>query len=103
MESPSILVASHHCALPSMLRPRGVGRQTGLTLVELMVALVVGLVVALAAMAALIMARQGFTSVDTSAQLRENARFAGSVLQRIIVEAGFSDPVVNGFSTVAPG
>lgn len=78
-------------------------RQSGLTLVELMIALVIGLVVALAAMAALIMARQGFTSVDASAQLRENARFAGSVLQRIIIESGFSDPVANGFGAAAPG
>lgn len=76
------------------VRRRG---QAGLTLVELMVAMALGLLVTLASVAALIIARQGFTSVDNGAQLRENARFASSVLERIGIQAGFEDLAVNGF------
>lgn len=71
----------------------GIGRrrsgQTGLTLVELLVAITLGLLVTLAAVAALLIGRQGFTSVDQSSQLRENARFAASLMQRIVIQAGY--------------
>jgi type IV pilus assembly protein PilW len=69
----------------------GVADQAGLTLIELMVALALGLLITAAAVAALMIARQGFTSVDHSAQLRENARFAASLIQRIAVQAGFEN------------
>lgn len=83
-------------------------RQAGLTLIELMVALVLGLLIAAASVAALIVARQGFKSVDSGAQLRENARFAANLIQRIAVQAGFEnaayglitdpkDPGLSGF------
>jgi type IV pilus assembly protein PilW len=65
--------------------------QTGLTIVELMVAVALGMLVAVAAIAALIIARQGFSSVDSSAQLRENTRFAASLVQRVLVQAGFEN------------
>jgi type IV pilus assembly protein PilW len=77
-------------------------RQGGLTLVELMVALVIGLVVAAAAVAALLVARNGFTTVDATAQLRENARFAADLIQRMAVQAGFEDVAERGFSVVPP-
>lgn len=77
-------------------------RQAGLTLVELMVALVIGLVVAAAAVAALLVARNGFTTVDATAQLRENARFAADLIQRMAVQAGFEDVAQRGFSVVPP-
>jgi len=73
-------------------------RQRGLTLVELMVALVLGLLVAAAGIAALIIGRQGFSSVDSSSQLRESARFASSIIQRITVQAGFENAAY-GFVT----
>jgi type IV pilus assembly protein PilW len=69
----------------------GARRQAGLTLVELMVAVVLGLLIAAASVAALIVARQGFKSVDSAAQMRENARFAASLIQRIAVQAGFEN------------
>lgn len=83
-------------------------RQAGLTLVELMVAMVLGLLIAAASVAALIVARQGFKSVDSTAQLRENARFAATLIQRVAVQAGFEnaayglitspkDPGLSGF------
>ncbi len=64
-------------------------RQSGLTLVELLVAVTLGLLVTLAAVASLLIGRQGFTSVDQSSQLRENARFAASLIQRIVIQAGY--------------
>jgi len=87
------------------LAPRGAfvrRRQVGLTLVELMVALVIGLVVAAAAVAALLVARNGFTTVDSTAQLRENARFTSDLIQRLAVQAGFEDVAGRGFSIVPP-
>jgi type IV pilus assembly protein PilW len=52
---------------------------------------VLALIVAGAAIATLLVARQGFTSVDASSQLRENARFAASLIERVVVEAGFEN------------
>jgi type IV pilus assembly protein PilW len=67
------------------------GRQAGLTMIELLVALVLGLLIAAASVAALIVARQGFKSVDTTSQLRDNARFAAALIQRVAVQAGFEN------------
>lgn len=77
-------------------------RQAGVTLVELMVALVIGLVVSAAAVAALIVARNGFNTVDSTAQLRENARFTADLVQRLAVQAGFEDVAGGQSSTVPP-
>ena len=63
--------------------------QRGLTLLELMVAMVLALLVAMAAAGALFIARQGFSNVDSAAQLRDNARFAQDLIQRIGVQTGF--------------
>ena len=65
--------------------------QRGFTLVELMVAMALGLVITIAAVAALTVARRGFTTVDASSQLRDNARFATDILQRLGVQAGYQD------------
>ena len=67
--------------------------QTGFTLVELLVAMAISLVIAIAAISALTVSRQGFTSVDASSQLRDNARFVADLMQRVGVQAGFKDPV----------
>jgi len=68
-----------------------VRRQTGLTLVELLVALAISSVIAMAAVSALIVSRQGFTTVDAASQLRDNARFATDLIQRLGVQAGYKD------------
>lgn len=65
--------------------------QRGMTLIELMVAMVIGLVISIAAVAALVVARTGFTAVDSTAQLRENARFSFDLMQRVILQAGYED------------
>lgn len=64
-------------------------QQAGLTLIELLIAITLGLLVTLAAVASLLVGRQGFTSVDQSSQLRESARFAASLIQRVVIQAGY--------------
>lgn len=65
--------------------------QKGLTMVELLVALTLSGLIALAAIAALTVARRGFTTVDSASQLRDNARFASDLVQRIAAQAGYQD------------
>ena len=76
-----------HYRQPSSLSPR----QRGLTLVELLVALAVSSIVAIAAVSALIISRQGLITVDAASQLRDNARFATDLIQRLGVQAGYED------------
>jgi type IV pilus assembly protein PilW len=71
--------------------PTGRRRTRGLTLIELLVAMVIGLVIVLAAVAALTVARTGFTSVDAASQLRDSGRFASDLIQRIGAQAGYRD------------
>jgi type IV pilus assembly protein PilW len=66
-------------------------RLAGFSLVELMVALALSGLIALAAIASLSVARQGFSSVDASAQLRDNARFVTETIQRVVVQGAFQD------------
>lgn len=72
-------------------------RSAGFTIVELLVALILSLLIAIAAVASLTASRRGFATVDASAQLGDNARFAMDVIQRIAGQAGFKDL---SFSTV---
>jgi type IV pilus assembly protein PilW len=67
--------------------------EKGMTLVELMVALVIGLVITLAAVSSLVVTRRGVNTVDAASQLRDNSRFAADLIQRIASQAGFKDPV----------
>jgi type IV pilus assembly protein PilW len=67
--------------------------QRGVTLIELMIALVLSTLIALAAVSALVVARQGFTTVDSVSQLRDNGRFVSDIVQRLGVQAGFKDMV----------
>lgn len=75
--------------MPNPPRPSPSIQQRGLTLVELLVAMALSLLVVMAAVAALTYSRQGFRSVDASSQLRDNARFAESIMRRIILQGGF--------------
>jgi type IV pilus assembly protein PilW len=65
--------------------------QAGLTLVELLVAMVISIVIALAAISSLTVSRRGLTTVDAAAQLGDNARFASTLLLRLGAQAGFRD------------
>lgn len=66
-------------------------KHLGFTMVELLVALALSSLIAVAAVAALIVARQGFTAVDAPSQLRDNGRFASDLIQRLVVQTGFED------------
>jgi type IV pilus assembly protein PilW len=70
---------------------QGDRRMAGMTLVELLVAMMIGLLIVLAATSALLAARRGFTTVDSASQLRDNARFATVLIQRLAVQAGYRD------------
>ena len=70
---------------------RRIARQRGLTLVELMVALVIGLMVIMAAMSVFSSTSQSARTVDHAGQLRDDARFAADVIQRLAVQTGFED------------
>ncbi|MBC7376836.1 MAG: PilW family protein [Burkholderiaceae bacterium] len=76
---------------PHLLRWPTRPGQRGFTMVELLVAMAVSMIVALAAISALIVSRQGFSAVDASSQLRDSARFAVDMIQRIGVQAGYKD------------
>lgn len=73
------------------IRYQSKNAQHGLTLVELMVGMAIGLLVTMAAVAALVVSRQGFNSVDASSQLRDNSRFIQELVQRLGVQAGYKD------------
>jgi type IV pilus assembly protein PilW len=66
-------------------------KQLGLTMVELLVALVISLLISLAAISALTVTRRGFSTVDASSQLRDNGRFSADLIQRVAVQGGFKD------------
>ena len=78
----------HATAMRAATSPRHL---RGLTLVELLVAMTIGLIVVLAASASLIASRSGARTVDAASQLRDDARFATDVIQRLAVQAGFED------------
>ena len=66
-------------------------RQSGLTLIEMLVALGLGLVVVVIAATALLLGQQGYSAVDTTTQLRDRERFVNDLLARVIIQAGYQD------------
>lgn len=75
----------------SALRTFNKPHQRGLTLVELLVAMVLGLMIVVAAAAALLVSRQGFSTVDAASQLRDNSRFVRDLIQQLVVQAGYKN------------
>lgn len=82
---PCIGNSNHRTMAPSA------SQQTGVTMVELLVALVISLLIATAAITALTMTQRGFRTVDAASQLRDNARFTSDLIQRLGVQTGFKD------------
>ena len=66
-------------------------RQKGLTLVELLIAMGLGLLVIVIAATALVLSRQGYSSVDNATQLRDRERFVIDLINRVVLQAGFED------------
>ena len=73
------------------LRRSLIRQQSGLTLLELLVALGLGLIVVIIAAAALTMGQQGYRAVDATTALRDRERFATDLISRVIVQAGYQD------------
>ena len=69
----------------------GVRRQSGLTLIELLVSLGLGLFVVVIGATALLVGQQGYRAVDSSTELRDREKFATDLLARIILQAGYQD------------
>lgn len=79
----------NYLKLTSAAKP--VHRQSGFTLVELMVAMGLGLLVITIAGGALLLGRQGFEAVDSGTQMRDKQRLVIDLITRTIVQAGFED------------
>lgn len=75
----------------SALRTSRIREQSGLTLLELLVALGLGLIVVAIAAAALILGQRGYRAVDTTTALRDRERFATDLISRVVVQAGYQD------------
>jgi len=63
--------------------------QLGVSLVELLVALVIGLVLMLGAVVVFVKARDTYASMDTNSRMQETARYAFSVIETDARMAGF--------------
>ncbi|MDY7579803.1 PilW family protein [Herbaspirillum sp. RTI4] len=71
-----------------MLLPRPAA-QSGLTLIELMVAMALGLLVTLAASALLLASKTNYLHVDDSARINDNGHYALEIIARSIRQAGY--------------
>ena len=77
--------------MKSILRKPHNHKQSGLTLLELLVALGLGLIVVTIAATALTLGQQGYRAVDATTSLRDRERFATDLISRVIVQAGYQD------------
>jgi type IV pilus assembly protein PilW len=73
--------------------------QLGLTLVEMMVAMVLGLLILLAVSSIYLGSRQTFRLQDDNARLQETGRYALEVMGRSIRQAGFWNMPINPVAT----
>ena len=65
--------------------------ERGVTLIELLIAMVISLVVIGAASSVYLISNQSFTTVDSSSQLQDSARFATYILRRMVQQSGYED------------
>jgi len=79
-------------------RPPGssLGHQTGLTLLEILVALTAGLLLLGAVLAVYVTSNQTSRQTDNSARLQENARYAFNAIEQAVRMTGFSGCAQNG-------
>jgi type IV pilus assembly protein PilW len=84
-------------------RRRGAQRQTGFTMIELMVALLIGLFLMGGLMTLLQNNRKAFSSQSQLGQLQDSERLAMSMMTGVIQQSGyFTDPTINSPSTALP-
>jgi type IV pilus assembly protein PilW len=74
--------------------------QRGLTLVELMIALVISLLIVIAATSFYVGSSRSRDFQETSSTLQENARFATEIITRVIQQAGYQNYVYIGGSSL---
>src|SRR5258708_1475354 len=78
-------------------------RQSGFTMIELMVALLIGLFLMGGLMMLLQNNRKAFSSQSALAQLQDSERLAMTMMTGVIQQAGyFTDPTINSPSTALP-
>lgn len=65
--------------------------QSGLTLIELLVAMTIGLLVTLVAIGLLLLASRGLQAVDSTSDARDKERLAFELLSRVVLQAGYED------------
>ncbi len=77
-------------------------RQMGLSLIELMIALVLGLMILLAVGTVFMSSRQSFSTQEAMARMQEGARYAFELMSVDVRQAGFTDcaPKSGTFSTL---
>lgn len=85
------------------IHPTASRRQLGLTLVELMVALVLGLVVIGAVVNLFLTNRQTYRATENLARMQENLRFAFELMARDVREAGATACGATNFANVLNG
>jgi type IV pilus assembly protein PilW len=78
-------------ANPVLLHGRRLAHQRGVTLVELMIALVLGALVVLAATAMVVSSRSTYRSQDESTRISESARFGVELTNRLVRLTGYTN------------
>jgi len=103
MTSPKTLppcLATRHRANASVA---SVARQRGLSLIELMVAIVISLFMTTSALYMVLSMRNTFVAQDRLARLQESERLASTLLTSSISQAGYyTNPLINTVSTALP-
>ena len=77
--------------MKTAFRTAPIRKQSGLTLLELLVALGLGLIVVAIAATALLLGQKGYRAVDVTTALRDRERFATDLISRVVVQAGYQD------------
>ena len=77
--------------MKTAFRRSQVSKQSGLTLLELLVALGLGLIVVAIAATALLLGQKGYRAVDATTALRDRERFATDLISRVVIQAGYQD------------
>lgn len=68
---------------------RDAGRQSGLTLIELMISITLGLLVVMAATALLLSAKSGYIAQDDGARMDDTGRYAVELITRAVRQAAY--------------
>ncbi len=81
-----------HCIKSGQSPAKATGiRQTGLTLVELMISLTLGLLVAMAATALLVSSKAGYAAQDDGTRIQDTGRYAIESIARAVRQAAYEN------------